>query len=269
MAAVNTVAPVLSSVPSPIALASVLTVTDGTWTGAASFAVAWLRDGVVIAGQTSHSYTIARDDLGASIIGRVTATPTIGTDPLVNANSNALGPVPGTLVTEDGTGFANAESFASVPWADAYHSRHGNDAWATKSLNLKEIALRKATEYMEQEYRALWDGYRYTVTQALSWPRWEVRMLDQAYGYRWWPSYIGFNTVPDIVRNACCELALRALTVALIVDVGPTKKRVKVGPIETEYTGNLSGNLVYTAVDYMLQPFFGTRSRYTARVIRA
>ena len=77
-----------------------------------------------------------------------------------------------SLIVEDGTGRADAESYASVSVADAYHTARGNTAWAALATTaLKEAALRKATDYLGQTYGLRWKGYRMTTTQALDWPR--------------------------------------------------------------------------------------------------
>ncbi len=111
------------------------------------------------------------------------------------------------LITEDGSGKADAESFASVADADAWHAARGNAAWAALTAGEKEINLRKATDYMQQSYRSAWAGQRVTSTQALDWPRYDVPLKDLPGSY--YPS----DTVPAEVRNACIMLALKASTI--------------------------------------------------------
>jgi hypothetical protein len=90
------------------------------------------------------------------------------------------------LIVETGQAGSTSESFASVADADLYHSNRGNTAWAAiASTALKEAALRKATDYMEQSYRLRWLGYRHTEAQALSWPRDEVQRSDFTYLNQW------------------------------------------------------------------------------------
>ena len=79
------------------------------------------------------------------------------------------------LVTEDGTGLATAESYATLVEAAAYHTSIGNSSWAAlASDTVREQYLRKATFYMLQRYRPRWSGWRKTSTQALDWPRYNV-----------------------------------------------------------------------------------------------
>ena len=83
---VNTVAPVISG-NTPVG--SVLTTTNGTWTGDApiTYTYTWRADGVSIPGATSQTYTTVTGDVGKSIVCRVTAANVAGT---ANATSNAI-----------------------------------------------------------------------------------------------------------------------------------------------------------------------------------
>lgn len=84
-APVNTVAPALSGTAQ---VGETLTVTNGTWTGTPTptYSREWLRDGVVIEGETGTTYTLVEDDEGAVIRVRVTATNSVTS---VQALSNA------------------------------------------------------------------------------------------------------------------------------------------------------------------------------------
>lgn len=85
-ALVNTVAPALSGL-TPIG--SVLTTTNGTWTGEGSitYARVWKRDGVAIAGQTGLTYTTVAGDAGKAITVTVTATDSAAQTDSVTSNS--------------------------------------------------------------------------------------------------------------------------------------------------------------------------------------
>lgn len=68
----NTGAPSLTGTP---VLGQTLTCAPGTWSGNPnSFSYAWLRDGVVIAGQTGSTYVVQAADQGHSISCQVTAS---------------------------------------------------------------------------------------------------------------------------------------------------------------------------------------------------
>ena len=85
---VNTATP---TVTGSTALGSVLTTTNGTWTGnpAPTITRQWLRDGTPIAGATATTYTTVTDDLGRAIVCRVTATNSQGAS---STNSNTIVP---------------------------------------------------------------------------------------------------------------------------------------------------------------------------------
>ncbi len=170
-----------------------------------------------------------------------------------------------SLVVEDGTARTDAESFCSVAAATAYHAARGNAAWAAlASDTVREQMLRRATDYMEQVYRARWDGVRKTVTQMLSWPRYNVPIKDAVI-----TQYYPNDAIPTQVVNACAELALKAITGSLAPDVNPQKKRVKVDVIETEYFESATGYTRYRAIDNMLEPFLDGSSGMNMKVARA
>jgi hypothetical protein len=160
------------------------------------------------------------------------------------------------LIVETGTGSATAESYISVADATTYHANRGNTAWAAlASDTVREQVLRKATDYMEQVYRMRWAGVRATASQALSWPRDAVQIPDSPGGYFGIPNYIENNVVPDAVKNACAELALKSSSADLFADENRGVLSEKIGPIETQYDPNSSQTKRYKAIDGMLKPY--------------
>lgn len=139
-----------------------------------------------------------------------------------------------SLIVEDGTGLATAESYISVADADTYHSNRGNSDWMALTTAVKERLLRIATDYMVAVYRLRWDGYRYVNTQALDWPRIYVPVRDVC-SVNAYPEYVSFDVVPTQVKNACADLALKANSETLLDDQTQGTIREKVGPIEVEY----------------------------------
>lgn len=165
------------------------------------------------------------------------------------------------LVVEDGTGLTTAESFISVADASTRHTAFGNAGWAAAASDtVREQALRKATAYMEQVYRSRWKGVRHTVDQALSWPRNSV-VVD---GF----VVIDSDVVPAEVKNACADLALKALDEALAPDLERAVIREKVGPIETEYDRGSPQAKRFRAIDLMLSPYL-TGGSGMAQLVRA
>lgn len=75
-----------------------------------------------------------------------------------------------TVIVEDGTGKADANSYASVSEADAYFaSRPRSTAWPALSAEQKSRLLVHATRILETSVK--WDGAKYTEEQSLAFPR--------------------------------------------------------------------------------------------------
>lgn len=145
------------------------------------------------------------------------------------------------LIVEDGTGIANAESLASVAFADTYHAARGNAGWAAiAEVEVKEQLLRKATDYAISVYAGKWAGVTVSPTQSLPFPR-IVNGTD-----------IG---LPLAIQQAVCELALTAKTSPLMPNISRGKKRVKVGPIEVEYDGNSAVATSFVSASLRFGPF--------------
>lgn len=173
-----------------------------------------------------------------------------------------------TLIVETGAGLGNADSYVSLAESTAYHAGLGNAAWAPLDDATREQLLRRATRYMEQAYRSQWAGCRVGATQALSWPRYDVPLPDViALGNL--QQTVPSDVVPREVREACAELALRAITQDLAPDLGQSKARTKVGPIEVEYAEGSAPVVRFRAVDNMLAPFFGSSGGLNIKVVRA
>ena len=160
-----------------------------------------------------------------------------------------------TIIVEDGSGLANAESYVSVVDANTYHSNYGNDAWTDLDTSVKEQLLRKATDYMVAQYRLQYAGYRRYSTQSLDWPRLYVPLID-SLSANVFPQYVDFDIVPVTVKNACAELALKAYTAILMQDLTQGVIREKVDVIEVEYDKFSPQQTRYEQIDAMLSVFF-------------
>ncbi len=155
------------------------------------------------------------------------------------------------LIIEDGSVVAGAESYASVADADTYHVNRGNAAW-TGTDAVKEAALRKAAAYLDGEYRRRWKGYRVQpLVQVMEWPRVSV------------PS----NTIPQRLKDAQCELALRALAGELAPDTHGKVKRETVDVLTTEwFEGSDPSVTTYRIVEQLLSDLI--RPKGSADVLR-
>ena len=155
------------------------------------------------------------------------------------------------FVAEDGTGLANANSYADVAFADAYFTDRGNTVWEALDEDVKKAKLISATDYIDMVFGRLFKSVPLTETQALAFPR-------EAY-----------DGIPVNVKKAASEYALRAASAPLAPDlaVDPSgyqisRKFEKVGPIEerTDFAiigPGASRNLLtpYPAADMLLRPF--------------
>lgn len=156
-----------------------------------------------------------------------------------------------SLIVEDGTGMATAESYISVADANTYHAKLGNETWGLLTDTVKEQLLRKATNYMVQVYRSSWAGIRKNDTQSLDFPRYLVPKYDNGAMY----SYYDADSVPKEVKDACCELALKANSASLAPDIDRLTKREKIGSLEVEYDTTRGLPYVqYRAIDNTLYP---------------
>lgn len=162
-----------------------------------------------------------------------------------------------SLIVEDGTGLATAESYISVADADTYHSNRGNTDWAALTTTVKEQLLRKATDYMVAVYRLRWDGYRYVNTQSLDWPRIYVPVRDIC-SVNAYPQYVDFDVVPQQVKDACADLALKANSETLLEDQSQVVTREKVGPIEVEYDKFSPQFKRYLQIENILSIYFAS-----------
>lgn len=163
------------------------------------------------------------------------------------------------LITETGAGVEGAESYASVADANAYFSARNNAVWdAADSTDAKEPALRKATQYLDAAYRFRGDRTHYG--QALCWPRASV-VIDGIY--------LDQSAIPQRIKDACCELALRALSADLFSDVAAQHVTdVAVGPIKRSMSApSNAGQVRYAVVDSLIRPL--VRGGGSFEVVRA
>ncbi len=156
-----------------------------------------------------------------------------------------------SLIVEDGSGVVGAESYASVAQASSYHAARGSTAW--DDVDDKEAALRKATDYMLQNYRLGWKGYRVNPEQALDWPRSECYVSGYRLGKFSSNYLVPSNVVPNEVRNACIELALKATVEDLNPDLTQQVLNNSVGSISVTYSEASPQHKRFRAIDMMLR----------------
>jgi hypothetical protein len=170
-----------------------------------------------------------------------------------------------SLIVEDGTGLATAESYISVADASTYHTAFGNAAWAAlASDTVREQRLRKATRYMIQAFRFRWDGTRHFAAQKLDWPRLYVPIKD--FGFIL--NYYDPDSVPTDVKNACAELAINDEIDNLMPDTTQQVLSETIGQIKTDYDKFSPQSTRYAAVEALLAPYFKGSSN-SIKTVRA
>lgn len=150
------------------------------------------------------------------------------------------------FVVEDGTGKTDATSFVSVADADTYFEDRGNTTWAIEPSSKKQQALITATQYVEACYQ--WAaGVRTSRTQSLSWPRLDA--VDNE-GY-----YFESDEIPQRVKDAVCELAVRALSETLLEDTTQKvlSEAIAFG-VSVTYDPNSPQSKQFALVDRILAP---------------
>jgi hypothetical protein len=165
-----------------------------------------------------------------------------------------------SIVTEDGTGKADAESLCTVTFADAYHIARGNTLWATMTTTEKEQALRRFTEHARGRYQGRWKGDRVYSTQALDFPR--IGLCVDGFA-------VLSNIVPVEVQNAWALGAFKAASGDLDPDLEQMIVHEKIGPIETTYSPTSAQNKRFVAIDRILAAYLNGMGGANVRLVRA
>ncbi len=152
------------------------------------------------------------------------------------------------LVVEDGTGLTNADSYIDVAFADEYFVKRGITEWA--GLTNREQLIIRAMDYIENNYT--YQGTKLLSTQSLQFPR----LIN------------GETVYPIALKNAVCELALKANSGDLLQDTGKTTIREKVGTLEVEYDPNQDDLTSYNYVNKLLAPYLVSTSSFSYSISR-
>lgn len=165
-----------------------------------------------------------------------------------------------SIIVEDGTQVANANSYVSISDARIYAANRG--VVVPSADDDLAVMLIKAADYLEAQSE-LYKGERTSEDQSLQWPR-----ID-AYLYN---VLIPSNVIPKSLISAQIQLAFIVNAgLELQPNVTPDMyvKREKVGPIETEYTDPLQIGIIpiFTAVNALLLPLFSS-GNFALKTIR-
>lgn len=105
------------------------------------------------------------------------------------------------FVVEDSTGLPTANAYISVADADTHQADRGRTDWAAAIDADKEVAIVRATDYIDQRFALKFVGDKGSSSQALEWPR--LGAYDDN-GYL-------FDPLPAQLLKACAEYALISL----------------------------------------------------------
>ena len=163
-----------------------------------------------------------------------------------------------SLIVEDGTGKADANSFASYDdflsfWAqdniDYSLPVDPEEATTSPSENAVKSALIQATEYINDMN---FFGAKRLSSQSLSFPRVNLRVHGSSYTY---PTYMPSNEVPSNIVKATCYLA--GLIIQGTDILAPAQN---VASISTSGVGSVTysdgnGKVKYPRLDKLVSPF--------------
>lgn len=132
------------------------------------------------------------------------------------------------LVTEDGSGLCNANSYADLDFALEYCASKGYSNWLSLSEDEQKVYLIRGSEFVDNFYE--WKGKRCSMEQGMSFPRRGIYDDD------------GFpvNGIPVRLKKACIEAAFLSSssssnTLFSQKDVNGDIKKKKIDVIEKEY----------------------------------
>lgn len=140
-----------------------------------------------------------------------------------------------------------ADSYGSVAAADAYCEAHGITAWADlDDEEDKEPALRKATQWMDGQFRGRIKGRKTNATQSLAFPR--VGCTDED------GNEFDDDVIPAPWLAATFEAAAREADNigTLFPDVDRKTSSEKVGPIAVSYEPGQDGKTDLTVIDNLV-----------------
>lgn len=158
-------------------------------------------------------------------------------------------------------GGANANSYATVAEADAYADTLSfRTAWPATGTSdaAKEGALQQAARLLDTR---VWKGKKASSAQALAWPRYGVVDRD---GYT-----LASDSIPAKVKQAQCELAVQLLAGDRTSQDALQATRVKVGPIESEYSVGAQPQIIPSVVLAMVADLLASGGTTSIRLVRA
>ena len=164
------------------------------------------------------------------------------------------------LVVETGTGSATANTYISQADATTYHAKHlyATD-WTAASTGDKDIDLMMATRIIDDSFE--FDGRKIGDTQALEWPRFDIKDRSDFL--------IPSTTIPAALKNAVAEYGRWLLGADRTAETGDRGfKSMKVGSLSlTPDPGDRTAIIPKIVAD-MLEPFATNRGGLSISVER-
>jgi hypothetical protein len=172
-------------------------------------------------------------------------------------------PAPTLIAT---AGASDANSYASIAEANAYHEAHIHGAaWRTALDEDRRRALMTATRVLDQH--VTWLGSATSQGQALQWPRTGV---SDEKGYP-----LSSSVIPASIAHATAELARQLMAVDRTADSEIEAKgltSLTVGPISMAFKSAVTAKVIPDAVWYLVRRWGSVESRQVdgpLRLVRA
>jgi len=152
-----------------------------------------------------------------------------------------------TLIVEDGTGVANANSYVSLDYANAYHDAVlYKTAWTENaSPEEKTRALIGAARMIDASFK--FKGFKTNDVQTMEWPRIYAENTEST-GVRYWfgsgfsgGAYWNSNTIPERLKKAQAELAGELLKKDRTAEwdaLGVSSVSLGQGAVSVDFTGD-------------------------------
>lgn len=142
-----------------------------------------------------------------------------------------------TLIVEDGSIVANANSYVTTDELNTYATARG----VTIASGVREQWLVMAMDYLEQ---LSFKGIKYTQGQSLQWPR--VNVTIDTY-------LVDSDEIPALLQNAQMQLAMSFYAGYSPINVHERAiKSADVGSLRVEYMDNASTNNIDPKVTFFL-----------------
>ena len=156
------------------------------------------------------------------------------------------------LIKEDGSGKADANSYASVVDGDAYFDGHlYATPWTAATAGQKAASLVMATRLIDSQYQ--FGGGKQNDQQALQWPREGCRDPDAT---KTADGYLRNDTVPRGIVDATCEMARELLiTDRTSAPPGEGLKYQNVGADQTGYSKSDTRPIISHVAQAMLTKY--------------